>query len=75
MHTCMAVARIYRINDEEMDLTDAVADEEAVLGRPLVVPTAVASRRHDPPVVAADLEGGSVSAAAQRAEEGEKKRK
>jgi len=53
----------------DLSLTDDVADEESVLGRPLVVPAAVAGRRHDPPVVAADLERGGVGVAAQRAAE------
>jgi len=59
----------------DLSLTDEVADEESVLGRPLVVPAAVAGRRHDPPVVAADLERGRVGVAAQRAgEDGEEER-
>lgn len=60
----------------DLSLTNDVADEEAVLGRPLVVPAAVAGRRLDPPIVAADLEGGGVGAAAQQraAEDGEEER-
>jgi hypothetical protein len=58
-----------------LSLTDDVADEEAVLGRPLVVPAAVAGRRHDPPVVAADLERGGIGAGTQRAaEDGQEER-
>ena len=44
-------------------------------GRRLVVPAAVAGQRHDPPVVAADLECGRVGVAAQRSgEDGEEER-
>lgn len=62
----------WRLIDRSSDLTDAVADEEAVLGRPVVVHAGVFGRRHGPAVFPTDLEGGGAGTPDRCAEEGEK---